>query len=154
MASGIKKVVFFILIMISMHVPVTVFSAELLAGGDFENGAEEWSGGAADENAAFSGSFGYALCNPFGEVSDSLITHVLEYNGRVSLEKGKIYTLSGRVMNPCAETSGKPHASVSRAEGSDTVIVKVSGSGSKYNLFSVRFYSSETRECNLSFQFE
>ena len=154
MASGIKKVVFFILIMISMHVPVTVFSAELLTGGDFENGAEEWSGGAADENAAFSGSFGYALCNPFGEVSDSLITHVLEYNGRVSLEKGKIYTLSGRVMNPCAETSGKPHASVSRAEGSDTVIVKVSGSGSKYNLFSVRFYSSETRECNLSFQFE
>ena len=154
MASCMKKVVFCILIMISLFVPATVFSAELLTGGDFENGAAEWTGGAPDESAAFSGSFGYVLCNPFGEVSDSLVTHVLEYNGRVGLEKGKIYTLSGRVMNPCAAEAGKLHATASRSDGSDAVIVKISGSGSEYGSFSVRFYSSESRECNFSFQFE
>ena len=121
----------------------------------FENpqDAQMWDGGEIDDGNEF--EFGYSIfvSNPFGEIRNEKITHVLDYSPTIKLEGGKVYTLSGMVFNPLASSDPSIRTSASRYPRSNTVIINVSGIGDSWAEFSTTFFVDESGEYNLSIHF-
>ena len=152
-----KRIILTLFILIFL-IPCTVCVAasvtEFDADFDTAESTALWNGAFFDSAAAFEGDGGALVINPFGSVRAGLVTHVLELQDTVYLEAGKIYSLSGYVLNPMAAKSDTPRAKASLEKGSKTVIVSVSGAGDSWEKFSADFYAYETGDFNLSIHFE
>lgn len=118
-----------------------------------EKEALSWSGGYFDESNPFGEGQSIFLNNPFGEVKNDKATHVIDYSGKIQLDAGKVYTLSGYVLNPLSIHSPSLRAQASLENGANTVIVNISGSGDEWAAFSTTFYAGETGTYNLSLHF-
>ncbi len=150
-----KKFLFaFILILLC----ILSFSAFASEGFSYSFETEEdallWSGGVFDESNPFESGYSLYVNNPFGEVRNGSVTHVLDYSPTIKLEGGKVYTLSGFVMNPISDFSSSLRAHASRGAGANTVIVSISGAGDDWGYFSTTFFTGESGEYNLSLHFE
>lgn len=121
----------------------------------FENAddANVWSGGVFDDSNSFRDGNAIYVNNPFGEVKNEHATHVLDYSPTISLEAGKVYTLSGYVFNPLSSHSPSVRTSATLGDGANTVIVSVSGIGEEWAEFSTTFYAGESGDYNLSLHF-
>jgi len=129
------------------------FADEALYSLDFDCDASQWSGGVCDEGAAYEGDEGIYINNPFGEVKNSKVTHVLEYNEKIMFEAGSIYTVSGYILNPVSDYPPSIRTRASLEKGARNVIINISGAGGDWAPFSTTFYASETGEYNLSLHF-
>lgn len=118
-----------------------------------ETEALDWSGGYFDESNPFGDGYSIFLNNPFGEVKNDKATHVLDYSGKIHLDAGNVYTLSGYVLNPLSIHSPSVRAQASLESGANTVIVNISGSGDEWAEFSTTFFAGETGTYNLSLHF-
>ena len=128
-------------------------ASEFSSSFDNSDDALLWAGGTVDEGASYEGDFGIYINNPFGEVKNSQVTHVLEYNEKISLEAGCVYTVSGYVINPVSDYSPSVRTRASLQQGARTVIVNINGAGNEWAPFSTTFYASETGEYNLALHF-
>ncbi len=150
-----KKLVFLLSLILSMlsgfaaHAEGEIFSFPFSS----ETEALSWSGGYFDESNPFGEGYSIFLNNPFGEVKNDKATHVLDYSGKIQLEAGKVYTLSGYVLNPLSIHSPSVRTQASLQSGANTVIVNISGSGDEWAAFSTTFYAGETGTYNLSLHF-
>lgn len=145
---------FLILILILIQINVCASSNEFYYSFEDESDAVFWNGCWFDESAAFDSNGGIIVNNPFGEVKNDLVTHVLEYDDKIYLEAGKTYTISGMAMNPLSSQSSYIRCRGELSPGSNTVIIYVNGIGSDWSEFSATFYASESGEFNLSVYFE
>jgi len=149
-----KKLIFaFILILLCIvSLPA---SAQGLFSSSFESEQEAllWSGGIFDESISFEKGFSLFVNNPFGEVRNDTVTHVLDYASRVYLEAGKVYTLSGYAMNPLSPYTPSARTSAQLSTGANTIVVNVSGIGDEWSKFSTTFYVGASMEYNLSIHF-
>lgn len=118
-----------------------------------EREALSWSGGYFDESNPFGEGNSIFLNNPFGEVKNDKASHVLDYSGKIQLDAGNVYTLSGYVLNPLSIHSPSVRTQASLEAGANTVIVNISGSGDEWAPFSTTFYAGETGTYNLSLHF-
>ncbi|MDO4562973.1 MAG: S-layer homology domain-containing protein [Clostridia bacterium] len=123
-----------------------------LSGGDFEEQSDMWNGGFVDAAAAYEGSGGIQIINPFGSVVNGTCAHILEYNPTVELEAGKFYSVSMYVMNPLSEQETTPSARVSLSESADNILVTVRSVGALWTQVSDTFYITESGTYSLSFQ--
>lgn len=152
-----KKIYVALIILISticFSISANAYDELLNSGFDFEEDFLLWSGAYFDESSAYSGSGAAFVSNPFGQEQNGLITHVLEYYDKIHLEAGKIYTLSGAVMNPMSDFSPRVDAHAELESHANTIIVKVYGAGDEWAEFTTNFYASETGYYNLAFHFE
>ncbi len=115
-----------------------------------ENEAMLWDNTYFDDGNSYSGLGAGFVSNPFGEETNSLISHVLEYSEKVYLEAGKTYTLSGAVMNPLSDYAPSMQAHAELEPSANTVIVDIYGIGDEWGEFSTNFYASETGYYNLA----
>ncbi len=150
-----KKFIFsFILILlfllsVSAHAEGDIFSYSFLSSDD----EKFWSGCFFDRSVSFDDGYCAFINNPFGEVKDGLVTHVIDYSGKIYLESGKTYKLSGYVMNPLSENNHKTHTEARLENSANTIIVTVSGANTEWQYFSTTFYAGKTGEFNLSLHF-
>ncbi|MBQ8391127.1 MAG: S-layer homology domain-containing protein [Clostridia bacterium] len=121
----------------------------------FENpqDAQMWDGGEIDDGNQFDLGYSIFVSNPFGEIRNEKITHVLDYSPTIKLEGGKVYTLSGMVFNPLASSDPSIRTSASRYPRSNTIIISVSGIGDSWAEFTTTFFADESGEYNLSIHF-
>lgn len=150
-----KKIVFsFILILLCVF-SVTVCAEGEIFNNSFHSESEQdlWHGSFFDKSLSFGKGYSAFVTNPFGEVRNDTVTHVIDYTGKIHLEAGKIYTLSGYVMNPLNDLSENLRAGANLEGNANTVIVTVSGADSEWDSFSTTFYAGETGEFNLSIHF-
>ncbi|MBR1970457.1 MAG: S-layer homology domain-containing protein [Clostridia bacterium] len=129
---------------------IYAYEEKLYCSFESESEASEWPGTYFDDGNVYSGVGAGFVSNPFGEETNSLITHVLEYSGQIYLEAGKTYTLSGAVMNPLSGYSPSIEAHATLEPYANTVIVDVYGIGDEWSEFSTNFYASETGYYNLA----
>lgn len=149
-----KKTVFLFILIILCLLPFSAYAEEAFSY-SFETPEDAlmWSGGIHDDsNVSETGHFLY-VNNPFGEVRNDRITHVLDYSPTIKLEGGKVYTFSGYVMNPVSDNSPYPRATASRGTGSNTVIISVNGAGDDWGYFSTTFFAGESGDYNLTLHF-
>ena len=150
-----KKLLFsFILILLCiLSVSAYAETEEFLY--SFNSFSEEkaWHGCFFDKSLSFGDGYSAFVTNPFGEVKNNTVTHVLDYNDKIHLEEGKIYTLSGYVMNPLTDYSQTIRTNSNLAYSANTVIVTVSGADSEWDKFTTTFYAGKTGEFNLSIHF-
>ena len=106
-----------------------------------------------DDSNPFESGFYLYVNNPFGEVKNNHVTHVLDYSPTITVQEGKTYTLSGYVMNPLSGKSASLRANASRGAGSNTVLVSIDGIGDDWGKFSTTFFAGESGEYNLTLQF-
>ena len=149
-----KKLIFAFILILLLLIP----SAAFADGGfsySFENESDAllWYGGLYDESIPFEKGFSMYVQSPFGELKGDTCTHVLDYSPTVHLEQGKVYTVSGYVMNPLSPYSPSVRSVASLSPGENTIIVSVSGIGDEWGKFSTTFYVGESRDYNLSFHF-
>ena len=150
-----KKLLFsFILILLCLF-SVTVFAEGEIFNYSFETEKEQnfWHGSFYDRSLAFGEGYSAFVTNPFGEVKNETVTHVIDYSGKIHLDAGKIYTLSGYVMNPLNDYSESIRTNANLEQGANTVIVTVSGADSEWSEFSTTFYAGKTGEFNFSIHF-
>ncbi len=150
-----KKLIFsFILIMFCL-LSVTVYAGEDIFRYSFETEKEQnsWHGSFFDRSLSFGEGYCAFVTNPFGEVKNDTVTHVIDYTGKIHLDAGKIYTLSGYVMNPLNDYNETTRANANLENSANTIIVTVSGADSEWDKFSTTFYAGETGEFNLSLHF-
>ena len=148
-----KYLALFIFILLCI-LPLSAFSTTDFSY-SFENtmDCEMWSGGVSDDSNPYSGEFSLFLSNPFGEIRNGRVSHVLDYSPTVFLQAGKVYSLSGYVMDPLGTRSSSLRARASRGNGANTVLVSISGIGEEWAQFSTTFYVGKTGEYNLSLHF-
>lgn len=115
--------------------------------------ADVWSGGFFDDSNFFEHGHSLFVNNPFGEVRNDFVTHVLDYGPTVNLEAGRVYTIKGYVMNPLVSHSPSVRTSAFLEPGANTVIVNISGTGDEWAEFSTTFYTGESGNFNLSLHF-
>lgn len=150
-----KKFLFAFILILLCLIPISAFASEEFSYSfETQDDALMWSGGVVDESNPFEGSHSLYVNNPFGEVRNGQITHVLDYSPKIILEKGKVYTLSGYVINPISDYSSSPRTHATKGNGSNTVIVSVNGIGDEWGYFSTTFYAGESGEYNLAIHFE
>ncbi len=150
-----KKLIFLLSLILTMlsgfaaYAEGEIFSFPFIS----EREALSWSGGYFDESNPFGEGQSIFLNNPFGEVKNDKATHVLDYSGKIQLEEGNVYTLSGYVLNPLSTFSPSIRTQASLEAGANTVIANISGSGDEWAPFSTTFYAGETGTYNLSLHF-
>jgi len=149
-----KKITFVFILILLCLLPFSVHASEQFSY-SFEtpDDALMWSGGVYDDSNASENGFFLYVNNPFGEVRNDKITHVLDYAPTIRLEGGKVYTISGYTMNPVSSNSPSLRATASRGAGANTVIVSINGIGDEWGFFSTTFFAGESGEYNLSLQF-
>lgn len=118
-----------------------------------ESDASSWPGAFYDRSIAHEDGYCAFIKNPFGEVKNNTVTHVIDYTGKIHLEAGNIYTLSGYVMNPLTDYSTTIKTSAKLENSANTVIVTVSGADTEWDRFSTTFYAGETGDFNLAIHF-
>lgn len=138
-----------IFLMLYSH-SIFAYEEKLICSFETEEETSLWPGTYFDEGNVFSGVGSGFVSNPFGEETNSLISHVLEYSGQIYLEAGKTYTLSGAVMNPLSDYSPSLEAHAQLEPYANTVIVDIYGIGDEWSVFSTNFYASETGYYNLA----
>ncbi len=149
-----KKFVFSFILIFLCLIPLSAVATEHFSY-SFETAEDAllWSGGLFDDSNSFENGFSLYLNNPFGEVKNEHATHVLDYSPTISLEGGKVYTLSGLVMNPLSTYSPSVRSNATLGAGANTVIVSVSGIGDEWCEFSTTFFAGESGIYNLSIHF-
>ena len=70
---------------------IYAYEEKLFSSFETEEEASLWPGTYFDEGNVFNGIGAGFVSNPFGEETNSLISHVLEYSNQVYLEAGKTY---------------------------------------------------------------
>lgn len=149
-----KKLAFAVIFIMLCLLPVVSY-----ADGDFsysfenESEAISWYGGIYDESIPFEKGFSLFVSNPFGEIRGDTCSHVLDYAPTVYLEQGKIYTISGYVMNPLSPYSPSIRSGASLTPGANTIIITTSGIGDEWAKFSTTFYIGQSGDYNISLYF-
>lgn len=149
-----KKLSFAVILILLCLLPAVSF-----ADGDFsysfenENEALSWYGGLYDESIPFEKGFSLFVNNPFGEIRGDTCSHVLDYAPAVHLEQGKVYTISGYVMNPLSPYSPSVRSNASLTPGANTIIITTGGIGDEWAKFSTTFYIGESGDYNISLHF-
>lgn len=149
-----KKLVFSFILIFLCLIPLSSVAAEGFSY-SFETAEEAllWSGGVFDDSNSFENGYSLYVNNPFGEVKNEHSTHVLDYSPKINLEGGKVYTLSGIIMNPLSDYSPSLRSNATLGAGANTVIVSVSGIGDEWSAFSTTFFAGEGGTYNLSLHF-
>lgn len=149
-----KKLVFALILILLCLLPLSVLATNQFSY-SFENptDAELWSGGVFDDSNFFENGYSLFVNNPFGEIRNEHAMHVLDYSPTVSIEAGKVYTLSGYVLNPLSSYSPNIRSSITLGAGANTIIVSISGIGDEWSKFSTTFYAGESGNYNLSLHF-
>jgi len=147
-----KKLVFSFMLILLLIIPVSAFADTQMFSFSFEseNEAEFWSGCFYDESNPYGTGNSIFVNNPFGEVRNEKVTHVLEYSNTIHLEAGKVYTLSGYILNPLSGYSPSIRTNAHLENGANTVIVNINGIGDEWAHFSTTFYSGSSGEYNLA----
>ena len=116
---------------------------------DFESSdsADNWAGGVRDSVAAYEGSDGLAVCNPFGDFESDLFGHIAEYYDYISFEEGKFYTFSAWVMNPMADDIAEPSAQAYIGDNVENLYIDISSVGSDWSYVTASFTVSEDMLC-------
>ncbi len=150
-----KKFIFSLILILICFLSVSVCAENEIFHYSFtaQQDADAWPGCFFDSSLNFGKGFSAFVTNPFGEVKNDTITHVIDYSDKVYLEAGKIYTLSGYVMNPLNDANQQILTSANLESGANTVIVTVHGANSEWQLFTTTFYSGQTGYFNLSIHF-
>ena len=149
-----KKLAFiFTLILICLLPSYGAYSAQFSYSFETASGADMWSGGFFDDSNFFEYGHSLFVNNPFGEVRNDFVTHVLDYGPTVNLEAGKVYTIKGYVMNPLVSHTPSVRTTASLEPGANTVIITVSGTGDEWAPFSTTFYAGESGNFNVSLHF-
>lgn len=150
-----KKILFSFILILLCLLSVTVCAEREIFSYSFETEKEQdsWYGTFFDKSLAFGNGYSAFVTNPFGEVKNDTVTHVIDYTGKIHLDAGKIYTLSGYVMNPLKDYNGAVRTSANLGNSANTIIVTVSGADSEWDRFTTTFYSGVTGEFNLSVYF-
>ena len=149
-----KKFIFTFILILLCVLPLSVFGAEQFSYSfETQADADMWFGGIFDDSNPSESGFSLYVNNPFGEVRNDRATHVIDYSPSINLEGGKVYTLSGYVMNPMSDHSPSLRAYADRGAGSNTVIATISGIGDEWGYFSATFFAGESGEYNLSLHF-
>ena len=149
-----KKLVFaFSLILLCLVGPSVLASDIFSYSFEKEDDAILWSGGIFDDSNPFESGFSIFVNNPFGEVKNQHATHVLDYDPMIELEGGKVYTISGYVMNPLSSHNPSVRTNATLGAGANTILVSVSGIGDEWAKFSTTFYAGEGGSYNLSIRF-
>ncbi len=150
-----KKHIFsFILIMLCLF-SVSAYAESEFFNYHFNSQKEEasWPGCFFDRSLSFGEGYCAFVTNPFGEVKNETVTHVIDYTDKIHLEAGKTYTLSGYVMNPLNNHNQTIRTNAKLENGANTIIVSVAGADSEWSEFSTTFYAGKTGEFNLSLHF-
>jgi len=149
-----KKLAFTFILILLCILPHSSFASEGFSYSfEVEKDATAWFGGVVDESNYFDNGYSLYVNNPFGEVRNNHVLHVLDYIPQINLDGGKVYTLSGYVINPMSDFAPTLSASASRGNGSNTVLVSVNGIGDEWGFFSTTFFAGESGLYNLSLQF-
>ncbi len=149
-----KKFAFvFILISICLLSASTISAEQFSYSFETSDDAFLWSGGVFDDSNPFETGYSLYVNNPFGEVRNGRVTHVLDYAPTITVEAGKIYTLSGYVMNPLSNFSPSLRSSSTLEPGGNTIIVSISGIGDEWAQFSTTFFAGESGTYNLALHF-
>lgn len=150
-----KKFIFSFILILLCFLSVSVCAEDEIFQYSFtaEQDADAWPGSFFDRSLPFEKGFSAFVTNPFGELKNGAITHVIDYADKVYLEAGKIYTLSGYVMNPLRDDNQQIFASAKLEDGANTVIVTVHGANSEWQIFKTTFYAGKTGYFNLSIHF-
>lgn len=149
-----KKLAFaFILILLCMLPPAALATEQFSYSFENPGDALMWSGGVFDDSNSFENGYSIFVNNPFGAIRNEHVSHVLDYAPTVTLEAGKVYTLSGYVMNPLSSYSPSVRTNATLSPGANTIIVTVSGIGDEWDKFSTTFYAGESGSYNLSLHF-
>lgn len=114
-----------------------------------ENSADLWTGGIRDSVSAFDGEWGLQVINPFGDPNISSYGHILEYNDKIKLEEGQIYTFSAYVSNPLGKTEVSPSARAYTGRGGNELYIDIENIGEDFSLVSVSFMATEKCEPTL-----
>lgn len=149
-----KKLFFAFILILLCLLPSAVFASEQFSY-SFENpeDAALWYGGVFDDSNSFENGYSLFVNNPFGEVRNEHAVHVLDYAPTVSIEAGKVYTLSGYVFNPLSSYTPSIRSNITLGAGSNTIIASISGIGDEWSRFSTTFYTGESGSYNLSLHF-
>lgn len=147
-----KKFIFSFMLILLLIIPVSAFADTQIFSYSFksEDEAAFWAGCFYDESNPFAVGNSVFVNNPFGEVRNEKVTHVLEYSNTLHLEAGKVYTLSGYVMNPLSGYGPSIRSNAHLENGANTVIVNISGIGDEWAQFSTTFYCGDSGEYNLA----
>ncbi len=149
-----KKFIFTFILILLCILPLSVLGAEQFSYSfETQADADMWFGGIFDDSNPSESGFSLYVNNPFGEVRNDRATHVIDYSPSIKLEGGKVYTLSGYVINPMSDYSPSLRAYADRGAGSNTVMVTISGIGDEWSYFSTTFFAGEGGEYNLSLHF-
>lgn len=149
-----KKLFFIFFFMFIFILPLSATANDIFSY-SFEdmNEASNWSGGLCDDTNSFENGNCLFLSNPFGEIKNNHVTHVLDYGPTITLEAGKVYTLSGYIMNPLSTYTPSIRSNAYLGEGANTIIISVSGVGDSWVEFSTTFFAGESGDYNLSLHF-
>jgi len=148
-----KFFIVFILILLCMLNASVCAEAQFLCSFESESDSELWSGGLLESSTGCESESSLFVSNPFGEIKNERVTHVIDYSSTVELDAGKVYTLSGAVMDPLSAHSSTARAGISLGAGSNTIIVNVTNIGDDWSNFSVHFFAGESGSYNLSLHF-
>ncbi len=150
-----KKFFFSFILILTCLLPFSVCAENDLINCSFssERDAVIWSGCFYDETISFGEGYCAFVTNPFGEVKNDTVTHVIDYTDKIHLEAGKIYTLSGYVMNPLNDYNQSIRTNARLESGANTIIATINGADADWSEFSTTFYAGETGEFNLSIHF-
>ena len=148
-----KKLAFAFILILLCLLPSSTFASEQFSYSfDTAKDAEVWYGGVFDESNFFDNGYSLYVNNPFGEVRNNRVMHVIDYVPKMELEGGKVYTLSGYIINPMSNFPPSLYANASRGNGSNTVLVSIGGIGDEWGLFSTTFFVEDSGLYNLSLQ--
>ncbi len=150
-----KRIILFMFLILSTLLCCSAYAENEIFTYSFTSAQDEsaWYGSFFDESVQSEKGYCAYVKNPFGEEKKGLITHVIDYAGKIHLEEGKIYTLSGYVMNPLNEYNKSINTSADLLPSANTVIVTVSGASDVWTQFTTTFYAGKTGYFNLSLHF-
>ncbi len=96
-----------------------------------ESALKQWDGGVIDDSSAADGIQSLYVENPYGEESDGRISHILSYNGTVSLESGTIYQLSMDIINFSAYENETSYTGIRFGDGKRNIVFEFGGGNSE-----------------------
>lgn len=147
-----KKLIFSLILILLIFSSVNAFADEEIFSYSFlsEDESSFWSGCFYDESNPFGNGNSIFINNPFGQVVNDKITHVLEHRDTIHLDAGKVYTISGYILNPLSGYSPSIRTNAHLQSGANTIIVNISGIGDEWAQFSTTFYAGESGDYNLA----